>query len=58
MHLLYIIVFRVYEIHWYNHQMINNFQSIDKSFGIISTNIILDIHAIKSAKWYQTKGDK
>ena len=57
MHLLYILVFRVYE-HWYNHQMINNFQSIDKSFGIISTNIILDIYAIKSAKWYQTKGDK
>ena len=45
-------------MHWYNHQMINNFQPIDKSFGIINTNTILDIHAIKSAKWYQTKGDK
>ena len=55
MQLLYILMFRIYE---YNHQMINNFQSIDKSFGIINTNIILDIHAIKSAKWYQTKGDK
>ena len=54
MQLLYILIFRVYE----NHQIINDFQPIDKSFGIINTNIILYIHAIKSAKWYQTKGDK
>ena len=58
MQLLYILMLRVYEIHWYNHQMIIDFQPIDKSFGIIKTNIILYIHAIKSAKWYQTKGDK
>lgn len=57
MQLLYILMFGVYET-LYNHQMINYFQPIDKSFGIINTNIILDIHAIKSAKWYQTKGDK